>query len=59
MRNENREFYFKKAEEIAHTLKEIARAKMSATDLKFWEYQKMINKKKEMVLQKLDRRNDL
>lgn len=59
MREENREYYFKKAEEIAHALKKIARAKMSATDIKFYPYQKMINKKKELILQKLDKRLDL
>lgn len=59
MREENRELYYKKAEEIAHTLKKIARAKMSATDIKFYPYQNMLNHKKEMILGKLDKRKDL
>lgn len=59
MRESNREYYFKKAEEVAHALKEIARAKMNKTDIKFYQYQKQIAHKKEMILQKLDRRNDL
>lgn len=59
MREENRELYYKKAEKIARTLKEIARAKMSATDIKYFQYMKNLDEKKTNILGKLDKRLDL
>lgn len=59
MREENPVRYFELAKKNAHALKEIARAKMAKTELKFWQYQKMINERKNLILQKLDRRKDL
>lgn len=59
MRKENRELYYKIAEQVARTCKNITRTKMSATDIKYFEYIKTLDQTKQKILGKLDKRQDL